>query len=513
MADRGGAVTSRPARLTPISLRAVLPRPGVSGPPHGELGRRIGVLHLGVGAFHRAHQAVFTEDAAAATGAEGWGICGVTQRSPRVADQLLPQGCYYGLLERGRSTTGLRVVGQLGEVLHPARDGERLAARFADAAVGVISLTVTEKGYRRDRRGRLDLADDAVRADLAGVAPATTTVGLLVRGLQRRAAVADAPVTVLTCDNLTGNGRVLRGLVADFCGALPGAEGERLGAWIDQNVTFPNSMVDRIVPATTEEDRSEAAALLGLRDDALVVAEPFRQWVIEGRFAAERPAWELAGAQLVGDVEPFEQLKLRMLNGTHSMLAYLGALAGHRTIAEAIADPALAEAAAQLLTQDVAPTLSPPPGVDVGAYARSVLERFANPALAHRTTQIAMDGSQKLPLRLLGTVQDALDAGRTPRWAIRGVAGWMAYVALRRDRNGAPLPLDDPLAAELEAAAAPAVDRGAPAVVRGLLGLEAIFPPELAASGAFVDCLTDELATLLAATPGAPGPLRPSLPR
>ena len=492
------------ARLTPTSLRAVLPRPGVTGPPDGDLGRRIGVLHLGIGAFHRAHQAVFTEDAAAATGAEGWGICGVTQRSPRVADELMGQGFRYGVLERGASARSLRIVGQVGEALHPARDGERLAARFADPDVRVITLTVTEKGYRRDGRGRLDLADGAVRADLAGAAPAVTTIGVLARGLQRRAALTAAPITVLTCDNLTGNGRVLAGLVADFCGALPTAEGERLAAWIDGNVTFPNSMVDRIVPATTDEDHADAEALLALRDAGLVVAEPFRQWVVEDRFATDRPAWERAGAQLVADVEPFEQLKLRMLNGTHSMLAYLGALTGHATIAEALADPVLAEAAEQLLEQDVAPTLTPPPGVDVGAYGRSVLDRFANPALRHRTTQVAMDGSQKLPLRLLGTVQDGLAAGRTPRRAIRAVAGWMAYVALGRDRAGAPLPLDDPLADRLRLAVADA--RGAAATARALLGIEAIFPPALAATGAFVDCVTDELAELLATAAPAAGP-------
>ncbi len=490
----GSGTGGDPARLTASTLARALPRSGVSGPPAGELGRQVGIVHLGIGAFHRAHQAVYTEDAAAAAGEPGWGICGVTQRSAAVADQLLPQDCRYGVLERAPAGASLRIVGQVADVLYPARDRERLAARLADGDVRVISLTVTEKGYHRTPEGRLDVTAGPVRADLDG-APPGSTVGLLVRGLQHRAASSDAPVTVLICDNLTGNGEALRRLVEDFCAALPAAEGEPLADWIARRVSFPNSMVDRIVPATTPQDRADAAALLGLTDAGLVVAEPFHQWVIQDRFAAGRPPWQLAGADLVDDVEPYEQLKLRMLNGAHSTLAYLGALAGYATIAQTLADPRLADAARRLLEEDVAPTLVAPPTVDVAAYGRSVLERFANPALRHRTVQIAMDGSQKLPLRLLGTVRDGLAAGRTPRWAILGVAAWMAYVALGRSRTGVPLPLDDPLADRLRAAVP--VEGGARATAAGLLALREVFPVELAEDAAFRDCLTDELDRLM----------------
>ena len=499
-------------RLSAATLAAVLPRPHVTGPPPGDLGRDLGVLHLGIGAFHRAHQAVWTEDAAAAAGEQGWGICGVTQRSATVADQLQPQDCRYGVLERHRDGATLRVVGQVAEVLYPARDAARLTARFTDPAVRVISLTVTEKGYHRRGDGRLDLDAPAVAADLAGPGgPAgrgglagrvpRSSVGLLVRGLQARAAASDAPVTVLTCDNLTGNGRVLAGLVGDFCAALPAGEGDRLADWIARRVTFPSSMVDRIVPATTDADRADAAALLGLTDEGLVVAEPFRQWVIEDTFAAARPAWDRVGVELVDDVAPHEQLKLRVLNGTHSTLAYLGALAGYATIAEAVRDPELAATAEALITEDVLPTLTPPAGVDVAAYGRTVLARFADPALRHRTTQIAMDGSQKLPLRLLGTVRDARAAGRTPRHAIRGVAAWMAYVTAGRSRDGAPLPLDDPIADRLRAAVAGA--RGAAAVVTALLAVREVFPADLAADPVVTACLTEELARLGSTLPGA----------
>ena len=480
-------------RLSARALATVAPA-GTALPPPRELAAGIGILHLGIGAFHRAHQAVFTEDAAVAADEAGWGICGVTQRSTNVVAQLRPQDCLYAVLERGRGAPSLRVVGQVRDVLFAADEGARLMERFADPAVRVVTLTVTEKGYRRGPTGGLDLDDPLVQADLAG--SAQTTVGQLVRGLQARARTSGAPVSVLSCDNLTENGSVLRGLVDDFCAALPSSEGDAVRAWIEASVAYPRSMVDRIVPATTDNDRAAAQAMLGLVDHALVVTEPFRQWVIEDVFAAGRPAWERAGADMVGDVTPFEQLKLRLLNGTHSMLAYLGALRGHRTIADAVADSEMAEAARRFMAEDVVPTLTQPPGVDVAAYAAQVLERFANPALPHRTTQVAMDGSQKLPPRLLGTVRDRLAAGHDPQWATLGVAAWMAYVAASAESPSPLVSLDDPLATRLRDAA-PA-GAGAAAVVDGLLGVTEVFGDDLRDSAMFRRSLIGHVSALLA---------------
>jgi fructuronate reductase len=482
-------------RLSSSSLAQLGPRPRVTLPPGG-LAQGVGILHLGIGAFHRAHQAVFTEDAAAATGESDWGICGVTQRSASVVEQLRPQDGLYAVLERGLGEPTVRVVRQVPDVLFAAEESARLVERFADPAVRIVTLTITEKGYRRSASGRLDMADPLVRADLEGGVP-RSAVGQIVRGLQARRAGAGAPVTLLSCDNLTDNGTVLRGLVMDFCAALPSAEGDPLASWIEQSAAFPGSMVDRIVPATTDQDRADTAALLGLVDEGLVVAEPFRQWVIQDDFAAGRPAWEKAGADLVADVAPFERLKLRMLNGTHSMLAYLGALRGYETIAEAVADDELASAAARLMRDDVMPTLEEPPGLDVAAYGEQVLERFSNPALRHRTTQVAMDGSQKLPLRLLGTVRDRLANGEVPEWAALGVAAWMVYVAVGRDRNGRPLPLDDPLADRLREATGSGREAGG--VVSGLLGVSEVFDPDLAESTAFRESLTVHVKALLGA--------------
>jgi fructuronate reductase len=453
---------------------------------------RTGILHLGIGAFHRAHQSVFTEEAVAAAGGD-WGICGVTQRSRAVIDQLGPQDGLYSVLERGEQTHA-RVVGTVRDLLFAAEEGERLLSLLAAPDIRLVTLTVTEKGYRHDpATGRLRVGDPLVAADIAGGAP-RTVVGQLVRGLQARRAVGAGPITLLSCDNLPANGAVLRGLVADFCAALPAAEGEPLAAWIAEWVRFPSSMVDRIVPATTDDDRAEAARLLGCEDRGVVVTEPFRQWVVEDDFAAGRPAWELAGAVLTADVAPYEAMKLRLLNGSHSTLAYLGALAGHAHVADAMGDERIAGVVARLMAEDVEPTLAVPEGFDVAAYRRELLERFRNPALRHRTVQIAMDGTQKLPQRLLGTIADQLGAGREPRFACLGVAAWMRYVWAARAEDGSPLPVDDPMADRLRELTASADT--AEAAADALLSLDDVFGPDLPANETFRALVTDSLEAL-----------------
>ncbi|MDM8084823.1 mannitol dehydrogenase family protein [Cellulomonas cellasea] len=463
--------------------------PEIVGPAHDPRGLDVGIVHLGLGAFHRAHQAVFTEDALAATGDTGWGILGVTQRSARVVEQLRPQDGLYGVLSKGEHSTSLRVVGSLREVAFPGDETDAVLARIAAPSTRIVSLTVTEKGYHRTAAGSPDLADPdvasdvaALRAELEGTAsgsatPSRTPIGLLVRGIALRRARHEAPLTVVCCDNMVDNGPTVRALVLATAAAA-GPRGESLAAWIDGAVRFPATMVDRIVPATTPAHRAEAAALLGLDDEGLVVGEPFSQWVVQDDFAGPRPRWELAGATLTGDVEPYERTKLRMLNGTHSTLAYLGQLRGHRTIAEAVADPEIEALARALVDEDVIPTLSAPDGLDLAAYRESVLERFANPNTGHTTLQVAMDGSQKLPIRLLGTVADRLAAGVVPQAAARALAAWAVFVGQAAD---GPAPLDDPLADVLRAAASGAPD----GLADRLLDLGQIFPAEVAGSEAF----------------------------
>ncbi|MGW5190205.1 mannitol dehydrogenase family protein [Kribbella sp. NPDC004138] len=437
----------------------------------------VGIVHLGIGAFHRAHQAVVTERAAVETGETRWGIAGVSQRSTTVRDQLAPQDGLYSVLERGLGEPSVQVIGSIREVLTAPEDPEAVVARIADPAVSVVTLTVTEKGYRAAGAG-LNLDDPEIQADLTG-RPPRTVVGQLAAAIARR----DEPLTIVSCDNLVANGPFLRRLVTDYFEALgkipPAFEATR----------FPASMVDRIVPATTDADRDEAARLLGVRDEAVVVAEPFLQWVIEDDFAGPRPAWERGGAVLTADVAPWEQAKLRMLNATHSMLAYLGALRGYETIAEAVRDEELGRLARQLMTDDVVPTLTPPDGLDLAAYGATVLERFENPALKHRTRQVAMDGSVKLPVRMLGTVRDRLAAGAEPRMISLAVAAWMVYVQRTPD-------LDDPQADRLKAAVAGVAEPGA--LVDALLAVDSIFTPDLRDSALFRDLLVDHVSSLQA---------------
>jgi fructuronate reductase len=451
----------------------------------------VGIVHLGLGAFHRAHQAVFTEDAVAAAGGD-WGICGVSQRSAAVIEQLAPQDGLYTVLARGAHVEA-RVIGTVRELLFSGTQAAEVVARMADPAVRITTLTVTEKGYRHDpATGRLR-GDEATRADAAG-GPPRTVVGQLVRGLQARMTADAGPHTVLCCDNLASNGRTLSRLVGDFLDLMGGAE--PLRAWIAEGVSFPNTMVDRIVPATTDADRAEARVLIGLDDAGVVTTEPFRQWVIEDDFRAGRPAWDTAGALFTSDVTPYEVMKLRLLNGSHSMLAYLGVLAGYDTIADAMAH--FAGAVQHLMRDDVEPTLDVPAGFDVAAYQQQLLTRFANPALRHRTVQVAMDGSQKLPQRLLGTLRDRRAAGAEPRWAALAVAAWMRWVQV------APA-LDDPLAPRLRAAIAGA---SAPAdVAARLLAVDEVFGPELRDDPVAVALIVDALRriTVDGAGPAAEG--------
>lgn len=434
-----------------------------------------GIVHLGIGAFARAHTAVYTELAMQATGDDRWGITAVTGRSADIANRLAPQGGLFSVLEKDAGRSSVSVI---GSVVEAVAGGHELAA-LADPRVTVVTLTITEKGYHLDPlTGGLDLRDEQIRHDLDG-GPAATAIGRLVRGLLARAAVDAPPLSILSCDNLPGNGEMLGRLVWDFADNLPAADQRKLRDQL-AGARFPSSMVDRMVPATTATDLDEVETLLGLRDEAAVVAEPFRQWVISGEFAGTRPSWEAAGAQLVDDVAPWEAAKLRLLNATHSLLAYLGLAAGHRTIAEAVADPAFEVAARRLMADDALPNLVLPAGFDGPQYCEDVIRRFANPALGHTTAKVGSDGSQKLAPRLLAT---ARAAGTPTRWVALAVALWMAHVV----RTPATQ-LDDPLA-DVLAQALTGCD-GPDQIVAALLGIDRIFG-DLADDTPFTDTVRD----------------------
>jgi len=451
---------------------------------------RIGIVHLGIGNFHCAHQALYTEEAMLAAGGE-WGICGVTlQGDVSKRDALMAQQGLYSVVERGPAGEKVTLARALLEVLAMPHDHDALFGRLADPQVRIVSLTVTEKGYCRDpKTGEVALDDPLVAHDLANPHTPRSVPGILAAALRGRRA-SDNPFTVLSCDNLAHNGAALRRVVCSFARQLDPS----LADWIADIVAFPSTMVDRIVPATTESERESAARVLGYCDAAPVPCEPFRQWVIEDRFPAGRPAWDAVGAQLVDDVTPFELAKLRMLNGTHSTLAYLSMLAGFDTIDSAIGNPDMRRLIHAMMSDEIAPTLSVPRSFDILSYRDALLARYANPALKHRCAQIAMDGSQKIPPRLLGTIAARIDAGQPFARLALAVAAWMRFLRGHAD-DGTRFEVKDPLAARLQTLAAAAHDEP-DALVAALLEVREVFPAELAAQPRFRSALRDALQVL-----------------
>ena len=461
------------SRRTLAGLPAEIGRPAVDPARLGS-----GIVHLGLGAFARAHLAAYTAPLLAAD--PTWGILGVSLRRADTRDALAPQEWLYACAARDGSGERIDVLGALTGILVAPEDSASVLRRLADPAVRIVTLTVTEKGYCRDPAGDgLDEDNPSVRHDLAHPEAPTSVPGLLAAALAARRAAGVAPFAVLSCDNLAANGEATRRVVGRFA-ALSDPE---LGRFITGEVAFPCSMVDRIVPATTPADRARIQAALGVADAWPVVSERFRQWVIEDRFPLSRPAWEQSGAELVADVRPYEEMKLRLLNASHSAIAYLGQLAGWKTVAAAIGEPALAAYIADLMAESAA-TLRLPAGVDLDAYRRALLDRFANPALQHRTAQIASDGSQKLPQRLFAPALELRRSGRAAPCIALAVAAWLRFLRGTAD-DGAELALDDPQASRLRAAACAAPDEHA--LCDAVFALPGIVPPMLAAAGPFKD--------------------------
>lgn len=449
------------------------------------------IVHLGFGAFHRAHQAVFADILAAEHGSD-WGYTEINLigGEQQIAD-LRQQDNLYTVAEMSADAWRARVVGVVTDALHAQVDGlEKVLAKLCEPQVAIVSLTITEKGYCHEpATGKLNLAHPMIVADLKNPHAPATAVGVIVEALARRKA-ADLPAfSVMSCDNMPENGHVMRNVVTAYATALDA----ELAAWIAKNVTFPSTMVDRIVPAVTPETLDKIEQITGVRDPAGVACEPFRQWVIEDNFVAGRPAWEKAGAELVADVVPFEEMKLRMLNGSHSFLAYLGYLGGYAHINDCMGDDNYRRAARALMIDEQAPTLKVQ-GVDLNHYADMLIERYSNPALRHRTWQIAMDGSQKLPQRMLDGVRWHLADGSDFPLLALGVAGWMRYVG-GVDEQGNPIEVSDPLLSTLQEKvqhSAQGDER-----VKALLSIEAIFGQDLPQNATFVNAVTQAYRTLL----------------
>lgn len=445
----------RPTRPRLDASRLAGLKPAIERPHYDRSAVRPGIVHLGVGAFHRAHQAVAIDDCLGA-GARDWGIIGASLRSAETRDALAPQDGLYTVVARDSDIDRFRVVGSIQQLVVAPEWPAALVAAIADPAIRIVSLTVTEKGYARRSGAELDEDHPDIRHDLADPASPRSALGFLAAAIERRRAGGVPPFTALSCDNLPSNGATLRQLLVRFA-ELRSPE---LGNFVRDNVACPSTMVDRIVPATTDADRGMVADALGVEDAWPVVTEPFFSWVIEDDFPLGRPDIPTPGVRFVRDVEPFERMKLRLLNGAHSALAYGGLLLGHETVAEAFADPDGRRLVERLCAENGA-TLPPETGVE--SYCAELAARFANRALRHRLEQIATDGSEKLPQRIAQPLTENLAAGRSIDAGVLVIALWLE--ALARIGRGA-FAFKDPRLAELTQLAA---DPDEAAVARGAL--------------------------------------------
>ncbi len=409
-----------------------------------------GIVHLGVGAFHRAHQAAYTDALLnlQLPDWQSWGITGVSLRSPAVRDQMHAQDGLYIVVERGAGGEKLRIMGPITEVLIAAQDREHILSLMAATATKIITITVTEKGYCHDPgSGNLNFSHPQIVADLQNPTAPQTCVGFIVAALARRKSQGLASFTVLSCDNLPDSGGLIRNIAIQFAERIDPS----LAQWIAENTAFPNAMIDRIVPATTDEARAALQQQLTLRDEAMVVTESFNQWVIQDTFCNGRPAWEKVGVLMVDDVAPYKALKLRLLNGSHSLIAYTGFLAGYETVSEAMSDKNLRQLCGLFMDRDAGETVLAPEGFNLEEYKKQLIERFSNPGLKHRTAQIAMDGSQKIPQRILPPLRQQLSATGNNHVQILclALAAWLRFCA-GVDQHGGTYSLNDPLEDKLK---------------------------------------------------------------
>ena len=404
---------------------------------------RSGVVHLGVGGFHRSHQAVYF-DRLLARGHSGWGITGV---GVLAADRPLHEALhaqdrlYTLVLKAPDGSVERTVVGSLLDLLLLDDDPEAVLTVLAAPETRMVTLTITEGGYSTDKATGRFRPDEALVADLTGGSP-RTAFGLLAEALRRRRAVGTPPFVVVSCDNVEGNGHLARQTLVEFARLQQAHSGDDLADWIAASVAFPNSMVDRITPATTDEDRRRLTTETGIVDQWPVVAEPYLQWVLEDRFGDERPPLADVGVQLVADVRPYELMKLRLLNASHQVMSYLGYLAGYRRVDEVLADPLFAELVERYMRLEATPTLPPVPDTDLAGYRRTLLGRFANPAVSDTLTRNCAEGSERIATFVLPVIRDLLRTGGRFDLAVLAVAAWARYAA-GTDEEGELIPVVD----------------------------------------------------------------------
>jgi mannitol-1-phosphate/altronate dehydrogenase len=470
----------------PLARALDAPRGDLQVPSYDRRALVPSVVHLGVGGFHRSHQAMYFDALAERGVSRGWGVVGVSLRRPAMRDALVPQDCLFTVVERDAHRDAARVVGSMGHCLFAPEDPEAVLGVLTDPRTRLVTLTVTGNGYNVDpATGEFDVTDPAVAAELERPGQPTTAYGYLVEALARRRRANHAPFTVLSCDNVPFNGRVARSAVVSFARLRD----ELLAEWIDRRAAFPNSMVDRITPETTPDHRRLVLDEFEVRDRSPVVTEPFSQWIVEDDFCHGRPPLEEVGVQFVGDVTAYQAMKTRLLNAGHSAIGYLGALHGLTHTDEALREPVLRGYLAELMEREVAPLLAPAAGIDFAAYQRMLLHRFSNPKIRDPLARLCGRGSTKMPAYLLPSIREARLRGRPHALLTLAVAGWFRYLR-GTDCSGRPVEIKDAMGDELQALA---VEGGSDP--RPLLAKRGVFG-ELSDDRAFAASVQRALASL-----------------
>ncbi|AFZ32698.1 Mannitol 2-dehydrogenase [Gloeocapsa sp. PCC 7428] len=456
-----------------------------------------GIVHIGVGGFHRAHQALYLDDYLHLNRTNDWGICGVglLEYDRRMRDALHSQDCLYTLVERSSKGDRARVIGSMIQYLFAPDNRQAVIDALAHPNCRIVTLTITEGGYYYiEGSGEFDANHPTIQQDLQHPDQPIGVYGFLTAALDQRRKQGLAPFTVLSCDNLQGNGNIARKMLTSFAEL----QNPQLGRWVTEHVAFPNCMVDRITPATTPSDIAMVAKQFGIDDAFPVVAEPFLQWVVEDDFCGGRPDWETVGVQMTDNVHPYEMMKIRLLNASHLLIGYLGSLAGYTYVHEVMADPLFLQAVAHLM-EEVTPTLEPLPGIDLRDYKKTLVERFANPKICDQLPRLCLNGSAKVPKFILGSLRDKLAQGGAIDYISLTIAAWFRYLNAQDDQ-GKAIAIDDPIADILTQQA-----RRGGSDPQPLLNLSEIFG-DLSQSSHFVEAVRTQLNNLW--TLGAKGTLQ-----
>ena len=443
------------------------------------------MMHIGVGGFHRAHQAAYTDDLLNQGGDTNWSYCGVglLKHDTRMHEVMEAQDCLYTLIERSSEGNTARVIGSIADFVYAPENREKVIEQMASPQTRIVSMTITEGGYYFDLNGELDTAHADLQWDLANPHKPSCSFGYLLEALDRRRQRGLQPFTILSCDNIQSNGAVAKKMLSAFAELRDPA----LRNWMDANCLFPNSMVDRITPATTDELRELVRDEFGVEDAWPVMTEPFKQWVIEDHFVEGRPKWEEAGAQMTEDVLPYELMKLRLLNGSHQALCYIGLLLGKELVHETMEDAGIRALCRKMMDEEVTPALSPVPGIDLVEYKNSVIERFGNPAIRDQLSRIAIYGSSGLPSFVLPAIAAQLKRDGSIKVLSFVIASWFRYLK-GLDESGKPMPMLDPMAKKLQACA-----KAAGTDARPLLAMREVFSESLASEPVFVETVSSIL--------------------